>query len=896
MRSSALLLIGTAAIAISTPSFAQSTQEQVAQQANQPEVAQASGADIIVTATKRASTIQEVPFSVNAQTQEDIQRANANTIEDISRNVAGLTVQNLGPGQSQVSVRGVSAGQIVRDQPGVKEQVGIYLDESVISLSLFTPDLDLFDLNRVETLRGPQGTLFGSGSVGGTIRYITNQPKIGVTEGLVEGNVNFVKDGELGYHLKGAVNLPISDTLAARAVAYHTSYAGFIDAEGPAGGDNVNDGSRTGGRLALLWEPSSNVRITPRIVYQKVQADGFNREEFYNLFDNQFTTTGGDLIGKRKQYLLLREDFEDKTIIGDLTGSVDFGGVELTSITSYINRDILVSRDASALTGSVTVSFSGADPTLAQFADLPSNLRDTTDLKQWTQELRLASTGSGPFQWVVGGFYTHVDREYHQRLPTPGYDANVTDPFLDAICFGDDPATPGVDESVGSTCKNQATLTPLTAPDVANGFPLNSPYNADLPYIIKQSAIFGEASYDFGQFKLTAGGRYYNFKEKRDFISGGVFANGDTRIGDKTKSNGFNPRVIGTYEPNENLSFNVQAAKGFRVGGINDPLNLPICSADDRAIYGPFTSGTYDDETLWNYEAGMKYQQRGVTFNAAIFHTSIKDLQVTVDAGSCSSRLVFNVPKAHTTGFEAEFAASPMDGLDLSLAGSYVSAEFDSTIDNPILASRTGIREGNRLPTVPKFQVAAAATYTSRFSDNADWYVNATIQHVGDRITQPGDQEPGAGIFVDGTNGSLWFDPITGLTSGPSGESTNFHDRLDLPAYNLVNFSVGVKWDSGLEVVGYINNAFDASPKLSFDRERGGRARLGYNIGTPRTIGLTIRQAFRSAPAIAAAPPPPPPPPPPATQTCADGSVIAADAVCPPPPPPPPPPPAPERG
>jgi iron complex outermembrane receptor protein len=470
---------------------------------------------------------------------------------------------------------------------------------------------------------------------------------------------------------------------------------------------------------------------------------------------------------------------------------------------------------------------------------------------------------------------------------------NVTNPFFSALCFGDDPSTPLVDESLDSTCRDQATLTPLTAADVANGFPFDSPYNADLPYTIKQSALFGEASYDFGQFKLTAGGRYYNFKETRDFISGGVFANGDTRIGDKTKSSGFNPRVIATYEPNEDLSFNVQAAKGFRVGGINDPLNLPICSAEDRVIYQPFTSGTYDDETLWNYEAGMKYSHRGVTFNAAAFHTSIKDLQVTVDAGSCSSRLVFNVPKAHTTGFEAELAASPLAGLDLSLAGSYVSAEFDSTIDNPVLASRTGIREGNRLPTVPKFQIAASATYGTRLSDNADWYVNTTFQHVGDRITQPGDQEPAAGIFVDGVNGSLWFDPVTGLAGS---EDANFHSRLDLPAYNLVNFSLGVKWDSGLEVVGYINNAFDANPKLSFDRERGGRARLGYNVGTPRIIGLTIRQAFRSAPAVAA-PPPPPPPPPPATQTCADGSVIDAAAACPaPPPPPPPPPPAPERG
>uniref|UniRef100_UPI0025EE3460 TonB-dependent receptor plug domain-containing protein n=1 Tax=uncultured Caulobacter sp. TaxID=158749 RepID=UPI0025EE3460 len=134
--------------------------------------------EIIVTATKRDATIQDIPFSINAQTEKDIQRSGAVTLEDLSRNVAGLTIQNLGPGQSQVSVRGVSAGQVVRDQPGVKEQVGVYLDESVISLSLFTPDIDLFDLNRVETLRGPQGTLFGSGSVGGTIRYITNQPKL----------------------------------------------------------------------------------------------------------------------------------------------------------------------------------------------------------------------------------------------------------------------------------------------------------------------------------------------------------------------------------------------------------------------------------------------------------------------------------------------------------------------------------------------------------------------------------------------------------------------------------------------------------------------------------------------------------------------------------------------
>ena len=161
MRISAALLIGTSLAALASPAFAQTQQEDAAQVVN-PQVEPPSPAvapvieegEIIVTATKRASRVQDVPFSINAQTEADLRRANAQTLEDISRNVAGLTVQNLGPGQSQVSVRGVSAGQIARDQPGVKEQVGIYLDETITSLSLFTPDFDLFDLNRSRPCAG----------------------------------------------------------------------------------------------------------------------------------------------------------------------------------------------------------------------------------------------------------------------------------------------------------------------------------------------------------------------------------------------------------------------------------------------------------------------------------------------------------------------------------------------------------------------------------------------------------------------------------------------------------------------------------------------------------------------------------------------------------------------
>ncbi len=785
-RSTMLAGLSLIAIAVSNPAAAQDAG-----------AAEDDSNIIIVTATKRDANLQDIPFSINAQTAEDIQKSGAVTLEDLSRNVAGLSVQNLGPGQSQVSVRGVSAGQVVRDQPGVKEQVGVYLDESVISLSLFTPDIDLYDLNRVETLRGPQGTLFGSGSVGGTIRYITNQPKIGVTEGSVEANLNLVNGDDIGGHLKGAVNIPMGDTAAIRAVGYYTRYGGFINAVGPAGGDDVNSGERYGGRLALTFEPSDNLSITPRVVYQKITADGFNRQDIYNLYGNRFTTTRPQVTyDEREQYLLLREGFEDETLIADLNLNVGLGGAKLTSVTSYINRDILVSRDASALTGSVSVDL--GFPTAGVL--LPSNLIDTTDLETWSQELRIASDNDSPFQWVLGAFYSKVDRVYSQTLPTPGYDA-----FTDA------------------------TLGAGTSAAVANGFAANSPYNAFLPYDIKQFALFGEVSYDLSDaFTATAGGRYYDFKETRSFRSGGLFANGDNRT-DSTKSSGFTPRFLLSYELSDAVTVNAQASKGFRLGGVNDPLNLPLCTPADAALFGGFQD--YDDESLWNYELGIKSQGRGFTFNAAGFYNDIRNLQVTLDAGSCSSRIVFNVDKAHSMGVEFELGLSPADGLDFNLSGSLIEAEFDTTLPG-VLATATGIRDGNRLPSVPKFQLSASGSYEWPVGDAANMYVAASFQHVGTRFTQPADQENNPRTFVHGL-------PFGGA---PASSSTTVD--LQLPDYQLVNLSAGVDFDNGLSLIAYVNNLFDENALLSFDRERGGRARLGYTVGQPRTFGITARQTF----------------------------------------------------
>jgi len=431
---------------------------------------------------------------------------------------------------------------------------------------------------------------------------------------------------------------------------------------------------------------------------------------------------------------------------------------------------------------------------------LPSRLNDTTDLKSFTQELRLSSAGAGPLQWLAGAFYADTDRKYAQRLPTPGYDA-----FTDAR-FG-----------AG------------TSAAVANGFGPDSPYNADLPYNLKQFALFGEVSYDFtNQFTGTAGLRYYDYKEERTFHSGGLFSNGDNQF-DETKSDGYSPRVLLAYKTSPNVTWNAQASKGFRLGGANDPLNIPLCSANDAATFGG--RPRYDDETLWNYEVGLKTQQSGFRFNAALFHTAMKDLQVTLDAGSCSSRVVYNVPKAHSTGAELEMKWRPHDSLELGFAGSYVSAEFDSTVRDVNGNVLGGIREGNRLPSVPKSQFNASATWNFNLAGHES-YVSASWQYVGSRYTQPSDQENNPRTFVHNL-------PFLGA---PANAATTLD--LELPSYNLVNLSAGMDFERGFSAILYINNVTDEKAQLSFDRERGGRARLGFATNQPRTIGVTLRKSF----------------------------------------------------
>jgi iron complex outermembrane receptor protein len=791
---------------LALPVFAQETEEAEEPEEEEVQITDEKfGEEVTVTARKREEILQDVPFSVVAPTEEDLRNRGAENLEDISANVAGFNVQNLGPGQSQVAMRGVASGQIVRDQPGVKEQVGIYLDESVISVSLFTPDLDLFDMNRVEVLRGPQGTLFGSGSLSGTVRYITNQPEIGVSDSVAEFTLNSVADGGIGGTIKVAANQPLGDTAALRVAAYHTSYGGFMDAVQPdlRVDEDVNSGSRTGVRLAIRAEPNDRLTITPRLIYQELDMDGWNRIDDFNILANPYTTTRPAVdLGERQLFTQFEEPTTDDFLLADLNIEYDYGNVTLTSITSYTDRDILVVRDATALTGSISGGSFGFGE---EVYTIDGPLDDATTLEALTQEFRLSGAGDRT-EWVAGVFYSDVQRVYGQTLFVEGFTetAFATDPELAA--------------AVGLPFQGPT----LPSPDHL--------FFSGLDYDFEQLAAFGEFTYSVNdRFDLTAGARWYDFEESRVQTFDGFFVGFVQRPG-TTSADGVAPRLIASYVVNDDTTLNAQVSQGFRLGGINDPLNVPLCTQEDLVTFSGFE--TWKDEEVWNYELGSKSSIMGGrgTFNIAAFHMDISDLQATITAGSCSSRLVFNVPDSDSQGIELEVAAAPNQNFDFAISASYTDSELKSEAAGGI----SGISPGIRLPTVPEFQAAAAATYQWQMQNERLAYVSGTYQHVGSRYTQVGDFAQGFGT-VD----MLSFGLIIG---GPLTQQFFTFDP-ELPSYDILNLRFGItteKWEAAL----FVNNVTDEIAFLALDQERGSRARVGYLTNQPRTFGVSYRVNF----------------------------------------------------
>jgi iron complex outermembrane receptor protein len=510
-------------------------------------------------------------------------------------------------------------------------------------------------------------------------------------------------------------------------------------------------------------------------------------------------------LGDRELFTQINEPYTDDFLLGSLTLRYDLGGASLTSVSSYTVRNILVVRDAGALTSSITGGSIGLPENVYT---LNAPLNDATKSRVSTQELRL-SGGRDRFRWVVGGFYSGNRRHYGQDLLVAGFDT------LAAPLLG---APHGFTRGVYS--------------------PEDHLFWSDLHYYLKQTAAFGEATVPVGErLDLTGGIRYYKFDEQRDQIFDGIFgqdANGKAQIQPgATKANGVAPRFIASYKASDAVTFNAQASRGFRLGGINDPLNVSLCTPGDLAVFSGHDS--WKDEKAWNYEAGVKAQGRRSSINLSVFDMEVTDLQLTVTAGSCSSRLILNAPKARSQGVEAEVTVTPGEHWDFAMSAALNNGKLQSDLKDGSGNIISGIKSGNRLPAVPQVQASGAATYGWLVGQGSRVTITGSYQYNGSRYTLIDDEATGAGTVNLNSFGA-------NTIGGPLTQST-FTYSPKLPGYSLVNLRFGLtreRW----EVAVFANNLTDTRALLGLDRERGTRARVGYLTNQPRTLGMTLNFSY----------------------------------------------------
>jgi iron complex outermembrane receptor protein len=339
--------------------------------------------EIVVTARKRVESLQDVPAAITAISGETLKQTGSAGIEDFVRMAPGLNLANTGFGGFQnFRIRGVAtdSGTSVLQGP-----VSLYLDETP-TIDPYVPygtaDFYLADIDRVEVLRGPQGTLFGSGSLSGAVRVLTKKPKLGVVEGYVEAGVSTVSDGGTGYSVEGAVNVPLGDKFALRAVAYDRQIPGYIDNIALNRTDS-NEGEMVGGRIALRGELTEALTVTASLVHQETTFD-----------DGSKSFVDGGPGGTRQWNALTADSRKDRSTIGTLVAELDLGWASLTSATSYLD-----------MFSNPHVAFDAFSPVLG-FPGTSTQLNGRSNSGGWIEELRLASKGDGPFSYLVGLYYS----------------------------------------------------------------------------------------------------------------------------------------------------------------------------------------------------------------------------------------------------------------------------------------------------------------------------------------------------------------------------------------------------------------------------------------------------------------------------------------------------------
>jgi iron complex outermembrane receptor protein len=653
--------------------------------------------EVVVTATKRSESVMNVAVSLSAVTAQDIERLGAKDLEDLARNVPSLVVA---PGNEQSDksfiIRGVGSD-------AQSATVAVYIDDTPITFGTAMPDLKLFDLDRIEVLRGPQGTLFGSSAMGGAVRYISPPPGFAGRSGMIKGEVSTIENGDLGWELQGAVGAPlVEEKVAFRASAFTRHDAGYIDLidedTGKVRKKNVNDSDSWGGRIAIGVRLSDSLDATLSAIYQ--QQNDNSRSTFFSGrgvdLTPPFETTPLPAMSRVDRVPVYRDD---KIFLPNLTLNADLGFARLTSSTSYIRRESKTVADFSYF---VQTALGIEDP-----FPLAVSSVEPREFNAWVEEIRLASTGDGPLQWLVGAYYRTTDEPSGQYVPS-----------------------------------NLGVLVPDFEPLLlANG----SLFDRTSRVQREQKALFGEISYTLAdKLKLTAGLRLTEMTLQLDREADGLFNDGFSEVHIKSTEKPVTPKFSAQYTFSPNAMIYATAAKGFREGGPNSPVPSGntgpgiACTAALAALGKTSAPDTFATDTVWSYELGAKVQtaDRRLRFVGAVYNIDWDGIQQSIAlGGGCGFSYIDNIGKARSRGFEAELNWRPTTALRFDLNVGYTDAHLTQDLVTGVNGSGDPVvlaQEGTKLPGIPELTLALAAQYGFHPVEGWDAFVRGEVQYSGD--------------------------------------------------------------------------------------------------------------------------------------------------------------------
>ncbi|WP_293677748.1 TonB-dependent receptor [uncultured Phenylobacterium sp.] len=774
--------------------------------------------EVIVTATRREASVQDVPINISAVGGLEIERQGATDLAEIAAFVPGVYLVDQGGRTSdRITFRGLNVdaiGQtdVIGNNGG--DIVSTYLGEIPIYI-----DLKLNDMERVEFLKGPQGTLYGAGTMGGAIRYIPRRPRLGVGSFEIRGDgYKYDEASSFSYDYGATGNFPIGDTVAVRASLDFLKDSGFIDYDyvvAQPGITNPNiltgpgitpkkdrNGEQTvSGRLGVRWQPTTQFDVNLTYYYQKQRSEGR-------------TISGHASAIMTDRYVSPLRVLEPNTRENGLLAleiTADLGFAELTSATGYARYKERGQRDQTNL----LVGFAYGYELFPSFTAL--TLEDQDD-ETWTQEVRLVSKTDGPLSWIVGGFYSKLDSEAFSKEFTPGFDLYA------------------VNNLGGGQLR----------PDSLEYF---APGTQDL----KQLAGYGEVSYQITDaWQITGGVRYYDYKLKTSSavdlpLLETVFNGRDpnsvvlTFEDDGQKADGFLFKFNTSYKLGEDKLVYFTYSEGYRIGGGNGIAACPVplgnfqnvCAMPDEIAFQP-------DETI-NYELGAKTQwlDGRLTLNGAVYFIEWKGpqlLSATLIGGGTITR---NGDGAETKGFELDANFRATERLTVSASYSYTDAkltadapDFVRTIPdpatnpqgNPFVNTLVGAFDGDRLSGSPRHQGAVQVTYTQPLSDGLDLEFRYQGRYVGDILYSVGSR----GGFPKFDDFSLH--DVSATLSSEEGDW-----RVTLYAENL--------FDKFVEVGGVKNPWFNQAG-LQDDTGRTVFVRTGVNVLPPRKVGLRFTKRF----------------------------------------------------